>query len=816
MRVSPTASDRHAADVRLPDTQGEWRYVALDINQEGFPVSPVGHHILFLTAPEGTPAFDVAHVWANANDVLSPPIFEGGAQIDLVAVAEEPVTAQVDVSDDEEVSIELQGQPAGLLLDAGMMSWTPEQSDAGVVEFLIRAGDPTTDSVAVVTIEVASSRAGAVDAVLAGLASEAEYTTSSWSTLQGVRSQVLDMVESAGSTEFQAGLLALQEARDALALLNPRLSDGTLNFSEIITAPGLSYPALLGLTDGDNLTHWGDQRVKEIIFDFGSGYRVQTDAFGFLARDSFPNRAEGTNVYGSTNASDWTLLTEYPNTGDDVSIETIPVMEQHRDSRFRFLKLQVDEPGIPTDPAYPGIWSIADLRISGERSEAVGSLDSVSIGSPGSVAGRVVPGERVELTITGPSDITDLNVTIGDEAADIEQMAPGEWVAGIFLRDDVASELGFAIDFTTPDGQQADTVEATSDGSKLYVSSDEDLLDPFFAGSEVVGPDGVMNSTLTAQAALVFDQDAATHSDVRANAGQIALTWDFGDGEAVSLTGADLLVRQDGYGISRIDQMRLEGSNDRENWTRLTPDVPQGTLDWQSWSIGSDDGYRYIRLINGQIMGVAELRLFGSVADVPEPDTVAPTVTVKEGVEFTVGSADEGFELVSFKLFDEFLIDKVAINGVIKDLTDNQWSDVNFVKPGVFGAVLGDNVLEVFDVAGNVTTVTFTLVGPTAQAPAWDPSLVYTTGDEVSHGGAVYIAQWWTQNQAPGNPTGPWSEVGASVPAAGADVRAWTASWIYTGGETVAHDGHTWRAKWWTRNQAPGDVYGPWEDLGTY
>jgi len=59
-------------------------------------------------------------------------------------------------------------------------------------------------------------------------------------------------------------------------------------------------------------------------------------------------------------------------------------------------------------------------------------------------------------------------------------------------------------------------------------------------------------------------------------------------------------------------------------------------------------------------------------------------------------------------------------------------------------------------------------------------------------------------------------EQGALVPAAGANVRAWTASWVYTGGETVAYNGHTWKAKWWTRNQQPGDPYGPWQDLGTY
>jgi chitodextrinase len=101
-------------------------------------------------------------------------------------------------------------------------------------------------------------------------------------------------------------------------------------------------------------------------------------------------------------------------------------------------------------------------------------------------------------------------------------------------------------------------------------------------------------------------------------------------------------------------------------------------------------------------------------------------------------------------------------------------------------------------------------------APQWDGATVYRAGDRVSHEGAEYVAQWWTRNQTPGDPHGPWAEVGDLVPAAGGGVRAWTASWIYTGGQTVAHDGRLWQAKWWTRNQEPGDPYGPWKDLGTY
>ncbi|MDJ1115097.1 DUF4038 domain-containing protein [Microbacterium dauci] len=90
-------------------------------------------------------------------------------------------------------------------------------------------------------------------------------------------------------------------------------------------------------------------------------------------------------------------------------------------------------------------------------------------------------------------------------------------------------------------------------------------------------------------------------------------------------------------------------------------------------------------------------------------DATVPTVSVKEGSSFTIVESS-GYSLVSFKLYDKGKIDRVEINGIVKDLADNAWSDVNFVRPGVFGAVRGENTLTVFDIAGNSTTIEFALL----------------------------------------------------------------------------------------------------------
>lgn len=116
----------------------------------------------------------------------------------------------------------------------------------------------------------------------------------------------------------------------------------------------------------------------------------------------------------------------------------------------------------------------------------------------------------------------------------------------------------------------------------------------------------------------------------------------------------------------------------------------------------------------GAKAGSNELKVQDTAGNVAKLDFVldvtAPSVTVKDGKADTVGDAAKGYRSVSFKLADEYKVDKLTLNGVEKDLTDNKWSDLNQVKPGAFGAAVGANELTVYDVAGNATTLTFTLI----------------------------------------------------------------------------------------------------------
>lgn len=114
-------------------------------------------------------------------------------------------------------------------------------------------------------------------------------------------------------------------------------------------------------------------------------------------------------------------------------------------------------------------------------------------------------------------------------------------------------------------------------------------------------------------------------------------------------------------------------------------------------------------------------------------------------------------------------------------------------------------------VVDRITVSSLALVADTPPvAEAWSASVVYDTGDTVTHDGATWTATWWTRNQAPGDPYGPWQEIATTADG----TAVWTPSRIFVAGDVAVHDGRAWTASWWTRNQEPGDRHGPWRAMG--
>ncbi|MEV7663315.1 discoidin domain-containing protein [Paenarthrobacter sp. NPDC089316] len=608
LQAARTANSTAFAEIALPDTAGAWTYAWVDLDSNKIPTSKVGENILFLRAKDGSPQIDVSGVLSQANGLLTPPVFKDAPGISTVAVAGEQFSRNLVVTDSGGApSLSLQGAPAGASLAVdGRLAWTP-QSGADVAAFLAVANDGQTTSALPVTISVAANRQDAIDKLLSGVQDQALYTSSSWAALVKAKDAALAGKDSTDAAGFGTLLEGLRQAVQQLAELNPKLEDGSLDFTKVVTSSQISASTLGSLIDGSNQTTWGDLPGPAVVFDAGTAYRLRVDRFGFLARDTFPDRTRGTSVYGSSNGSDWTLLTEAQTVGQDNALEYLPVKQELRNQSYRFLKFQLEG----AQPA-GRVWSVADLRIEGERRETVGAMNTVTLGSPNATAGRVVDGDTAELRFTGAPQNSNISVIIQGQPATVTAEEPGTWLARRALQGGEGAPLTFAINFTAPEGKAADPVEATSDGSGLFVSSNTGLVDSRFASAAVLRPNLQPSSTHTADAAKLFDNNATTYTDTRQFDGVYGITWDFGPNGSVKLGRAEILLRQDGYGTSRVRDLRLEGSNDGQNWKRLTPAAPKSVLPWQPWTVNDNSQYRYVRLVNGDIMGVAELRLYGS------------------------------------------------------------------------------------------------------------------------------------------------------------------------------------------------------------
>lgn len=89
-------------------------------------------------------------------------------------------------------------------------------------------------------------------------------------------------------------------------------------------------------------------------------------------------------------------------------------------------------------------------------------------------------------------------------------------------------------------------------------------------------------------------------------------------------------------------------------------------------------------------------------------------------------------------------------------------------------------------IASNVVSVT---VNSPAEGDTWSATAIYTTGQTVVYEGQTYLCKWWTQGDTP-SAGGPWELQ--------SDSNEYVAGKAYSGGDTVVYQGQTWRANWWT------------------
>ncbi len=134
-----------------------------------------------------------------------------------------------------------------------------------------------------------------------------------------------------------------------------------------------------------------------------------------------------------------------------------------------------------------------------------------------------------------------------------------------------------------------------------------------------------------------------------------------------------------------------------------------------------------------------------------------------------------------------------------------------------------EDLVEGLETSLVTTAPTGAVPANTSGFASWDRGAQYGAGDQVFHQGKVWEAQQWTQGDEPGGQSwGPWAEdtdvdfdAGSGSGSGGTvNESTWSAASVYTQGDQVTHGGKTWEAQWWTQGDEPGSQsWGPWIEV---
>lgn len=400
----------------VPDTKGQWRYIVPDSASAVTIGKALGANIIYFkfTGPSGSTA-DVDFVNMAAPTQLTAPHFIAPfpeTEIIVKGVPYATTYGATDANASDTLVYEAIKLPAGAMLNAsnGAVTWTPTAAQLGDQDVILSVTDGVSISTVSAKLNVQPDRNAAFQAAAQGYNPAAIYTTLSLDTFKTDLEALRQQSKTVTDAEFGAVLKAVQAAVNKLELLNPLVaSDGSLDWSKKMVTPtgfGSDRPALL--VDDDYNSYSGDLRAP-IYMDFGENYRMSVGAFAIQARFMFANRSQGANVYGSNDNANWTLLSSRETTdttGRNFEMERIPVLQGLENERYRYFMVRVDHPGIPTDPAYPGISSYGEFRFFGTRYDLLTPVDltaSVKIVRSGLTLNRFTSKYTGTVTLTNTS-----------------------------------------------------------------------------------------------------------------------------------------------------------------------------------------------------------------------------------------------------------------------------------------------------------------------------------------------------------------------------------------------------------------------------
>ena len=337
-----------------------------------------------------------------------------------------------------------------------------------------------------------------------------------------------------------------------------------------------------------------------ITFDFkedGSATLSGVDLIG--RQDQYSTRTAGTVVQGSNDNAAWTTISGAA--ASTAEWQQLAINPQP----YRYIRIYN--------------WNnwfgnLAELRLRGVAQSR--KITTVSISSTQAMRNRIVPGNSVQLSFTAKEALSNVAATIQGQAATVATTDNLNFTATATIPQGVAlGTVTFAINYKLQSGMNGVTTNATTDSTTLYLVDESNVIRNLPALATLI--DSTVNRTAAATLASVnalFDGALGSVSDFRTgtnNAGNGAyITFDFKEDGSATLSGVDLIARQDGY-YGRIAGTVVQGSNDNASWTTLSAPAAS-TAEWQQLAINPQP-YRYIRIYNGAnwFGNIAELRLRG-------------------------------------------------------------------------------------------------------------------------------------------------------------------------------------------------------------
>lgn len=605
--------------ITMPDTRNQWRYVTYTMNQ----YQGLGD-LVYFTVKGADVTVDFDYINVNAGTLLTPPVFkEGNAALNLFTYAGSEAAINCDFSATDTntadvVTYRIDNMPEGAVLNenTGAFSWKPEQT--GIYSFAVNASDGISVTTRDVRVTVANDRQSAAAAVIAPYNPDTSYVSSSLDNYNAVYADVMSAITTASDDVFYKKLSDLNDAVAGLQLLTPLLSDGSMNYLNMIANTNILVADIPKLLDNapDSFAVYTSAVGLAHTIDFGPNFKISASSFRLQVRASFPERIGGVAIFASNDNTLWTRLTP-GETAVSEEMQTLAADPRYQNQQFRFLKIYMINPPKDLVIDSSNMLELSEFRIFGQRHEIVNKLSSVSIRVDNGIKNRILLGDLVKLNFTSTESISNVRVSIQGAAAAVQTADNIHWTA--LANSTRTGWVNFSISYRTADGFDAETSAAT-DGSKVVVADESDLINNIPGITNLIDPTttpGRPSEAVTlSQVAALFDGNMDTASDFRngTNGAGGYITFDFKSGNQVALSKVEVLARQDQTG--RIAGVVVKGSNDNSTWADIS-NKAISSADWQDLIINTTTPYRYIRIYNAASWfgNMSELRFHGSIVN---------------------------------------------------------------------------------------------------------------------------------------------------------------------------------------------------------